>query len=706
MSRTTARLLLAATAALALGKQAGAQSPQVLYQQALRMEQVQGDLESAMALFRRVVAAGDRALAARALVHIGRSYERLGKPGAEAPYQRVLAVYPDQAGSVERARARLTVLGRRNGGATSSSAAAVVVRLVAAAEDLDRVGQVSPDGRLITTVGGASGGGWNINVIEADLVVHDLATGGRRRVTRKTVLDEGAGKAIWSPTGSRIAYAWTIADHTTELRAIDFDGTDLATLFRDPEVPDLQPEAWSADGRQVLTLLRRRDQTTQLALVPVEGGAPRVLVTFRDSLPTGVGAGFSPDQRWIAYGARSGRARGDHDLFGLSFEDNRTITLVDHPAEDRFLGWAAGGILFTSDRRGTTDLFLLPMRDAGPAGPPVLLKTGIGPITPAGFDRRGALYYHSEVSISDLYTTAVDPATWRAVGEVTLETGTVEGKNSHPDWSPDGEYFGYLSLLGAGETPTVVVRREPTGEERRIELPVGLDPFVLRVAPGGARALVAGFQGGGRVVLANLLEGTYQALLLSEDESNEQSAAWTPGYAWSPDGRRVFYTTFGGGGRLMARDLTTGQDRELYRAAGGGAVRWPVLSPDGRLLAFAVHDGGLLGPSAVVVMSTDGGATRELGRRDRGRLTPIAFTPDGRQVIYHLRRVPPEDNPPLVLYRVPVAGGDPELLELPAQRGPMRFRPDGRRVAFARDHTLNEIWVLEDFTRPRPPGQQ
>jgi Tol biopolymer transport system component len=156
----------------------------------------------------------------------------------------------------------------------------------------------------------------------------------------------------------------------------------------------------------------------------------------------------------------------------------------------------------------------------------------------------------------------------------------------------------------------------------------------------------------------------------------------------------------------MARDLTTGQDRELYRAAGGGAVRWPVLSPDGRLLAFAVHDGGLLGPSAVVVMSTDGGATRELGRRDRGRLTPIAFTPDGRQVIYHLRRVPPEDNPPLVLYRVPVAGGDPELLELPAQRGPMRFRPDGRRVAFARDHTLNEIWVLEDFTRPRPPGQQ
>ena len=707
MSRTLAALVLGA---LLSGRapEAQAQSAEVLYQQALRKEQVQGDLDAAIALLRQVVAAGDRALAARALVRMGRSYERLRKPGAEGPYRRVLTEYADQAEPVAEARARLTARGRLNGGNASSKAAAVVIRLVVAAEDLDGMGQVSPDGRLVATVGGASGGGKYFNAVEADLVVHDLATGARRRLTHKSAPEENADKAIWSPDGNRIAYAWIIDPNVTELRTVGVDGSDMTTIFRDPEVPYLRPEAWSADGRHVLTVLYRRDRSALLALVPVAGGAPRMLDRLRQSTQdiSVPAAGFSPDQRWAAYSAKSERDSGDQDIFGRLLDGDRKTTLVDHPADDRFLAWSPGGILFTSDRRGTTDLFLLPMKDGVPAGAPALLKVGVGSISPAGLDRRGTVYYQSSVEMSDVFTRPLDPSTLQAAGEATLETGAVEGKSWLFDWSPDGQYFGYLSFVGPSETPTVVVRREATKEEQRVELPVGLEPFALRVAPGGGRVIVAGYKEA-QVLLADVAKRTFQTLALSRDEEKAEAIGSIPSYAWSLDGRRIYYTTFGGARRLMTRDLATGLDRELYDAA-GRAILVPTPSLDGRLLAFVVSSGGVYGPSAVMLLPADvGGATpRQLVRLDRGYLIPIAFTPDGEYLIYAARRVPPNDQPPLVLYRVPTVGGEPEQLPLPVE-GPWlpRLRPDGRRVAFFRDRSVVEIWALEDFTRPRRGDQ-
>ena len=54
-----------------------AQQGQDLYQQALRKENVEGDLQAAIELYQRIARefAEDRALVARALVHMGLSYE-------------------------------------------------------------------------------------------------------------------------------------------------------------------------------------------------------------------------------------------------------------------------------------------------------------------------------------------------------------------------------------------------------------------------------------------------------------------------------------------------------------------------------------------------------------------------------------------------------------------------------------------------------
>lgn len=679
MSRTLAALVMGALLS-GLAPEAQAQSAEVLYQRALRKEQVQGDLDAAIKLFRQVVAAGDRALAARALVRIGRSYERLGRAGAEGPYRRVLAQFPDQSEAAAQARARLITLART----AASAASRVALRLVAAAEDISE-GQVSPDGRMMAQIGGTRGI-TGTDISKANLVVQDLASGSRRQLTHKTAL-EFADRPVWSPDGRRIAYAWTtILEPTTELRAIGLDGSGMTTLFRAKEV---LPWAWSADARQILTAVRR-DKTVQLVLVPVAGGAPRVLDSFPD-WPSG--AGFSPDQRWIAYSSTSRRAGGERNLFARSIDGDRKVTLVDHPAEDRFLGWTAEGILFVSDRRGTTDLFLQPFRQERPAGGPVLLKARVGGISPAGFDRKGAFYYQNLVSIIDVFTRPIDPSTGRAVGDSALESAEVEGKSLMPDWSPDGEHFAYLAFVGPAEAPTVVVRKESTREQRRVELPLGVEPYVLRVAPGGGRALLGTWPVG----IVDLANRTYDTLPVRRDEGG--TSYHYP--VWSVDGRRIFYTT---SGSLVALEVVTGQERELYRAAGSRHLAWPAVSPDGRVVAFAEIGGTSPTSSALVVIGADGGEARQLVRLDPGWPVPIVFSPDSRHLIYTARRLPPDNRPEVAMYRIPVTGGEPELLEIPVDMETFRFlrvRPDGRRIAFTHDHTLTEVWVLEDFTPPR-----
>jgi len=97
---------------LLMGTPALAQTGHDLLQQALVMEQAEGNLRAAIELYERIVEEfpGDGALAARALVQMGQCYEKLGSQEAERAYQRVVRDYGDQAVFVAQARERLAAL--------------------------------------------------------------------------------------------------------------------------------------------------------------------------------------------------------------------------------------------------------------------------------------------------------------------------------------------------------------------------------------------------------------------------------------------------------------------------------------------------------------------------------------------------------------------------------------------------------------------
>src|SRR5215468_5504482 len=81
---------------------------EIRFREARHKEQVEGDLNAAIKLYQSIASVkGDRSLAARALVQLGRCYEKQGNAEARKAYERVLREFGDQSAEAGEARMRL-----------------------------------------------------------------------------------------------------------------------------------------------------------------------------------------------------------------------------------------------------------------------------------------------------------------------------------------------------------------------------------------------------------------------------------------------------------------------------------------------------------------------------------------------------------------------------------------------------------------------
>lgn len=93
----------------------GAQEPEtakILFHEGLHLEEVKGELEQAIAVYQRVIEEfpSERPVAARAQLHTGICYEKLGQEKAREAYSRVIQEFGEQPEVVVEARSRLTRL--------------------------------------------------------------------------------------------------------------------------------------------------------------------------------------------------------------------------------------------------------------------------------------------------------------------------------------------------------------------------------------------------------------------------------------------------------------------------------------------------------------------------------------------------------------------------------------------------------------------
>ena len=129
-----------------------------------------------------------------------------------------------------------------------------------------------------------------------------------------------------------------------------------------------------------------------------------------------------------------------------------------------------------------------------------------------------------------------------------------------------------------------------------------------------------------------------------------------------------------------------------YEAArltsGAGGESWPVISPDGKTLAFAAdYDGN----PEIYVMPITGGSPKRLTFHDSSE-QPLAFTSDSESVIFRSSRTNPLGR--MELWQVPVVGGPATPLNI-GEASLVSINPVTGQMVFTR--WSNESWHWKGY---------
>jgi len=668
---------------------------EVLMQAAHEKQLVEGQLEDAIQLYKRIVQehSGNHAVAAKALLEMGQCYEKLGSVEARKAYERLLRDYGEQNEAAAQARARLAALS----GKVASGGSEMVTRRIWVGSGEYIGGSLSPDGRYLSCVDWATG----------DLALRDLVTSKMRHLTNAAESGESAFLSTISPDGKEVAYIWFGKDGP-DLRLVQWDGSAPRVLYANKGVYPF-PTDWSPDGKHILTLLYKEPNTHEIAVISVADGSVRVLKTL-DSYSLRIT--FSPDGRHIAYDAQQ-QDSDNREIFLLAADGSREVRLVEHPGDDQLLGWTPDGnhILFSSDRSGTLSAWLQRVSDGKPQGPPELVKQDVGQAQPIGFTRTGSFYYGLVIGTSDVYTAEFDPATGKVVTQPQKTAQRFIGSNYSPAWSPDGQFLAYISSRRPGligHRPEVIsIRSLKTGEERDLPPKLGFIWGPIRWSPDGRSILVPAkdrkIQHGLFLVDAQSGEVT-PALWWGDSEISNP--------AWFPDGKRLLYNeSHRESGTIsetiLVRDLQTGRTTELFRAATGATIDDIALSPDGQQVALTLLEKQTRS-SVLKLLPVAGGETSELVRAKEPEVIvgdSLSWSSDSRYIVFGKAETSSQELQGALpsgrktqLFAIASRGGEPHTLGLAMDSAhSFSFDPTGHHIAFAAGRAKSEIWVMENF---------
>jgi len=683
------------------------QSAEEMYEAAIFKKDADGDVAGAIKIFREIVERfpGNVEIAAKAQLQIGICYEKLGQKNvkqAQEAFQKVLDNFPTQSEEVKIAREKLSLIMQAKSISKEADGGLKIQRMELD-RNVDEYAAISPDGRYVSYVDWSTG----------DLAVYDIQEKKKRRLTDKGNWKESFEMALnsrWSPDGKKIAYSW-IGKDSRDLRIIGLDDPNPRTLFRSPYADEKNHKKtdcrdWSPDGKHILALVKS-DRRNQIVSISVENGSIQTIETLDKAEP--INLRYSPDGRHIAYDYPVREGYPERDIFLLTTDGKKAIKLVDHPADDFFLGFLPDGkhFLFASDRGGSRDVWMATASEGGNVGQPELVKSNIGNIAPLGITQKGIFSYVHLRSFFDVYSVEVDLEKGQLLTSPKKMIKYQEGMNTWPDYSPDGKYLAYLSrrnIREARRTPRasgsyICLYSLESGEKK--DIPTPLNPYGFpRWSPDGSSILVLGAYDDETIGLYAIDVQTGEARQVVIDETVISS------YGWSVDGKSIYYVLNDNKEKsceILVRDIESGQDRSLYRE--DRALAFSIApSPDGKWLAFLDNAGQE--QRRLRILSVSGGEPRELCTFDQltGHVLSPFWSPDGKYVIYANNRKPGETKSiedkrenslwPWSLYYVSSEGGEPRSIDLGVHLVLRpRIHPDGKHVTFG------SFGKVEDFAK-------
>ena len=430
------------------GQCALAQSGYNLFQKGLVQERVKGDLDEAIKFYERIVVKfpENRPMVAKALLHIGLCYEKMGKQEAQKAYQRVIEEYPRQKQEVAIAKERIAKLSK----ALEEVAHKPTFRKINIASKPQN-GVLSPDGNKLAFMSDDA-----VWVVPLHGKVHPDIAGEPVWLAELKGIWEASGMMAWSADGKWIA-VYGQSDMETRPGSVCV----IPVAGGKPRVVQLPKQGshlWSyclslsPDGQilafSALELGTRHEvpgsPDRYIYTIPTAGGEPKQVSLDWARMPS-----FSSDGEFIAYvGYRKreawqryrGISRFHGDLWVVPSAGGTPVKLATVDGRLRGPVWSPDGkyIAAHHEPRGTNDsneIWVFPLSpDASSAGEPekIALPHSSWRNILAGWtpDTELGVFISTEDQCA-MYTV---PASGGKAMQITLTDGPC-----YPRWSPDGE---------------------------------------------------------------------------------------------------------------------------------------------------------------------------------------------------------------------------------------------------------------------------
>ena len=293
-----------------------------------------------------------------------------------------------------------------------------------------------------------------------------------------------------------------------------------------------------------------------------------------------------------------------------------------------------------------------------------------GSLSPDG--KKAAFY-----SGGAIWVIPVSPETGRSTGSATKLLDGHYWSMPRPGWAPDSERI-------------VLERREKDGRG---------DVWVLSAKDGSLTQITDDpiYEGwpvwspDGKTIAYNRVYETW-VIPAKGGTARKISSDRTRVLSWSPDSKWLVIRLFSGDWKLRFFRLADGREFDITPPGEVGAhFDW---SPDGKKMLF--YKSSYDYKSSLKVVSASGGPSFELG--GQLKLWPYTqfWSPDSRMIVADGRT---EDGDS-VLWIIPLAGGDPFLLELDVSVSgkpvPLSLSPDRRKLLFSvkRSEDTEDLWLV------------
>lgn len=672
------------------------------YQKGLMQEESEGNLPEAINIFNSIVENqnAEKSIQAKALLHVGLCYEKMGKQEATKAYQKLVNNFPSQKNEVAIAKERLSklILAEQANVQTSS---VMTNKKIWEDFDVDNCGQISPNGKYFSYTD------WNTG----DLAVYEIETGKKRNLTKigqGNDYEQYVYTSKWTPDGKKLYYSYFASPQSFEIRSIELNNLKSQTICKFEEQNIwLNIRDVSSDGNTILATIQSDNNTTEIILISVANGEKQIIKEF--SFTDVEHLCFTADESAIIYDYPSDRKSANRDIYILSLGEKTEIPLIQSPANDFVLGLCRQNkeLLFASSRSGSLGFWLVKLENDKIKGEPKFIKTSeYENLTSMGFTNYGAFAYCYYPSKTDVYEIEINPYNFEIVMPPYEKAGYFIGSNSAPAYSPNGKYLAYVSRrLPFNDRQT----SRPIGDHVCIkslendstwEIKPGISNFgFLQWTPDNRSIIVVDWDVDQKMGLykIDVMSGNKSLILKGENGSIDNHQV-------CPNGNLIVVKSSKDEGNLdlIEHSLDTGDERILHTAS------WKELyniscSPDGKWIAFIGRDK----IRSINIIPSEGGVTRSIYKIDQNDNTAVLFcwSADSKSIYLPMLNEPKKDL--WDICRIPVDGSTAKKLGLGLTYiWQLSAHPDGKHLAYSNQGTsykMPEVWMMENFLPSETP---